>query len=148
MHPNFIILFKIYLPFTFMCFAFTVKGQNLNQRQLHQIQKLGVPTHKYNTSQHTINSDFNLILKNHKQQKLNKTLGYIFSAIAIGGTSLGILAFSNSTNTNGMSNATSTVVGTYAALVGIGSGKLAIKLFGKAKRKKQARNAILKKYRS
>lgn len=125
-----------------------VSAQELKQRELKKISKLGIETVHINNYGEQLTNDFRDILRADRKRKTNKTVGIILTSLSALSIGSGVLVSSGQEGSFWHENPFRGLVG--GILIGTGAieGGIGIPLLFVSKKRKRERDRLIKEYRA
>ena len=138
---RFILLFMMALIST------QVSSQELKNKELNKISKLGINTVDL-TYGDKLTNDFIEILRTDRKRKVNKTVGIIFTSLSAISIGSGLLIASSPKNSFWHENPQSGTVGGLLIASGLIEGSIGIPLLFVSKKRKKQRDRLIEEYQN
>ncbi|MBZ9631402.1 hypothetical protein LB465_11480 [Salegentibacter sp. LM13S] len=123
-----------------------VSAQELKQRELKKISKLGIETVHINNYGEQFTNDFRDILRADRKRKTNKTVGIIFTSLSAISLGLGTAVFATPVESEGHGKAYRDVIGGFLIGTGAIEGGIGIPLLFVSKKRKRERDRLIEEY--
>jgi hypothetical protein len=124
-----------------------MSSQELKQRELNKISKLGINTGDLNIYDENLTNDFRDILRANRKRKSNKTVGIILSSLSAVSLGFGIGLIANPVESTGHENAFRGLIGSFAIVTGTIEGGIGIPLLFVSNKRKRERDLLIKEYK-
>ncbi len=123
-------------------------AQELKNRELKKISKLGINTADLNTYDEKLTNDFRDILRANRKRKSNKTVGIILSSLSAISLGLGTVILANPVESEGHENAYRGLIASFMIGTGAIEGGIGIPLLFVSKKRKRERDLLIQEYKT
>lgn len=124
-----------------------VSAQELKQRELNKISKLGIGTVNLNNYDDQLTNDFRNILRADRKRKSNKTVGIILTSLSAISLGLGTAIIATPVESDGHEKAFRNLIGGFFIGTGAIEGGIGIPLLFVSKKRKRERDLLIKEYK-
>jgi hypothetical protein len=139
---------RIILLFMIALISTQVSSQELKDRELNKISKLGINTANLNTYGDQLTNDFREILRADRKRKVNKTVGIIFTSLSAISLGLGTAVLATPVESEGHAKAYQDVIGGFLIGTGAIEGGIGIPLLFVSKKRKKKRDRLIQEYQN
>lgn len=123
-----------------------ISAQELKQRELNKISKLGINTGDLNIYDEQLTQDFRDILRANRKRKSNKTVGIILTSLSAISLGLATAVLATPVESEGHESAYRGLIGTFFIATGVIEGGIGIPLIFVSKKRKRERDLLIQKY--